>query len=275
MMGENRAKILTIRWPLLPLLWVVASSLSFGAGTTTRASAQVQHTLAPTGALRVALYTGTPTSLVSEHDLRGVGYELGREFARRLGVPFQPLVYPRNADVLDAIKAGRADVAFTNATVERAKDMDFTAPYLIIELGYLVREGGPVVKLTDVDRPGVRVGVSANSTSDTLLTRRLKFARVVRADTVAMGIRMLATRTIDVYATNKATLFGMARKVRGAKVLDGSWGQERHALGLPKGRERGLPFAQAFIADATATGFVQAAVKKADVQGAVVANSSH
>lgn len=262
-----------ISW--LPLLWVLASALSSGADTTSYVSAELRHTLAPTGALRVALYTGTPTSLVGEHDRRGIGYELGRKLARRLGVPFQPLVFPKNADVLDAIKTGRADVAFTNATAERAQDMDFTAPYLIIELGYLARDGGPVAELADVDRPGVRVGVTANSTSNALLKRTLKYAQVVRADTVAIGIRMLAAGTIDVYATNKATLFEMAGKLHSARVLDGSWGAERHALGLPKGRELGLPFVRAFIADAVATGFVKAAMNRAGLQGAVVAASSH
>lgn len=235
------------------------------------ASAEVRQALAPAGPLRVALYTGTPTSLLTATDLRGVGYELGKELARRLGVPFQPMVFDKNADVLDAVASGRADVAFTNASAERAKQMDFTQPYLIIELGYLARDEAPVATLADVDRAGVRVGVTAKSSSDAVLSRDLKNAQVVRAETVNDGVRMLAAGTLDLYATNKATLYEMADKLSGARLLAGSWGVERHALAIPPGREKGLPYVRAFVADAMAAGLVQAAVSRAGLRGAAVA----
>jgi polar amino acid transport system substrate-binding protein len=233
----------------------------------------IQQVLAPTGALRVALYTGTPTSVLSATDLRGVGYDLGKELARRLNVPFQPIVFSKNADVLEAVKEGRADVAFTNASPERAKDMDFTQPYLLIELGYLAREKGPVASLSDVDKPGVRVGVTAKSSSEAVLSRDLKNAQVVPAETVKIGIQMLSAGALDVYATNKATLFEMADQLPGSRVLEGTWGDERHALAIPKGRESGLPYVRSFITDAVASGLVKTAVDRAGLRGAVVASS--
>src|SRR5215475_10259070 len=71
-----------------------------------------RQVLAPTGKLRAALYPGRPTSILDpkEAEPRGVGYELGRELAGRLGVPYEPIVYPKNADVQAAMKAGNADV---------------------------------------------------------------------------------------------------------------------------------------------------------------------
>jgi len=262
------------RSALALVLLILYTALSGCASTASLPTPEIQHILAPTGSLRVALYTGTPTSLLSATDLRGVGYDLGRELARRLGVPFQPLVYPRNADVLDAMQAGRADVAFTNASAERAQGMDFTAPYLIIELGFLVTAKAPVTALADVDQPGVRVGVTAKSSSDTTLSRELKNALVIRAESVAAGVQMLSAGTLDVYATNKATLFEMADQLPGSRVLDGNWGLERHALATPKGRARALPYARAFIADAVATGRVQAAVTRSALRGAIVAGWS-
>ncbi len=182
-------------------------------------------------------------------------------------------MFGKNADVLEAVKAGRADVAFTNASAERAKDMDFTQPYLVIELGYLAREKALVTALTNVDRPGVRVGVTARSSSQAVLSRDLKNAQIVPAETVAIGIQMLSAGTLDFYATNKATLFEMSDKLPGSQVLDGSWGYERHALAIPKGRDRGLPYVRAFIADAVASGLVKASVDRAGLRGAVVSSS--
>jgi polar amino acid transport system substrate-binding protein len=260
---------------LLASLLVVTGTALVGRATSAgQATPEIRHILAPTGVLRVALYTGAPTSVLSATDLRGVGYDLGKELARRLGVPYQPIIFPKNADVLDSMKGGSADVAFTNASAERARGLDFTQPYLLIELGYLVAGGSAVAAPGDVDRPGVRIGVTAKSTSDSTLTHDLMNAQVIRAETVTAGIRMLKDGKIDVYATNKATLFEMADQLPGSHVLEGSWGLERHALALPKGRGKGLPFARAFIADAAAKGLVSAVAARAGIRGATVVGRS-
>jgi len=262
----------------LLLLILVTALLPFTGAAQTKATEmrptiEIQQVLAPTGSLRVALYTGTPTSVLTSTDLRGVGYDLGKELARRLNVPFEPIIFTKNADVLDAVKTGRADVAFTNASAERAKDMDFTQPYLLIELGYLARENAPVEGLADVDRPGVRVGVTAKSSSEGVLSHDLKNAQVVPVETVKVGVQMLSAGTLDLYATNKATLFEMMDQLPGSRVFEGQWGDERHALAIPKGRDSGLPYARAFIADAIASGLVKSAVDRSGLRGAVVASS--
>ena len=264
-----------VRWSIAALATLSGLALTACVRMPVRPDHEVVQTLAPTGALRVALYTGTPTSLLSTSDLRGIGYELGKELAGRLGVAFEPMVFSKNADVLDAVTTGHADVAFTNASAERAKQMSFTEPYLVIELGYLARAGAPVRSLRDVDQAGVRVGVTAKSSSDAILSHDLKSAQVVRAESVSSGVRLMATGAIDLYATNKATLFEMAGQLSGARVLEGNWGHEQHALGIPLGRERGLPYLRAFIADATASGLVRGAVARAGLQGSALAGFAH
>ena len=253
------------------LFLIFGFTLTGCMGVPPHVNSDVQHTLAPTGALRVALYTGTPTSMLSATDQRGVGYDLGKELARRLGVAFQPTVFPKNDDVLEAVRAGRADVAFTNASAERATGMDFTQPYLLIEMGFLASEKANVSVLKDVDQPGVRVGATAKSTSDVVLSRELKNAKVVKADSVSAGIELLSSGKADVYATNKAALFEMATKLPGSHVLDGNWGVEHHALAMPKGRELALPYAREFIANAVAEGLVKRAIEHAGLRGGIVA----
>jgi polar amino acid transport system substrate-binding protein len=259
---------MAIRFALAFLLLFISPGLTRVARADEVAATEARQVLAPTGVLRVALYPGTPTSVVSPTDLRGVGYELGKALALRLGVPFRPMIFAKNADVLDAIKTGRADAAFTNASAQRATDMDFTQPYLAIELGFLASAKSSIAASSGVDRPGVRLGVTANSSSDATLSHDLKQAQLVRVETVASGTQMLSAGTLDVYATNKATLFEMADKLPGARILDGSWGVERHALAVPKGRDRGLAFARAFVADVVASGLVKQAADRAGLRGA-------
>jgi polar amino acid transport system substrate-binding protein len=239
------------------------------------ADPEPRQILAPSGKLMVGLYPGTPTSILpaSAGEPRGVGYEVGKELARRLGVPYEPVVFGKNAEVLDAVKSGKVDAIFTNASAARAKEMDFSSPVMEIELGYLVSQSSPVAALADIDVKGRRIGVTANSSSDATLSRDLKAAEVVRATTIAVAIQMLSRGEIDAFATNKATLFEMAEKLSGSKVLDGHWGVERFAIGIPKGRDQGLPFVRKFAEEVRAEGLVKAAIDRAGLRGALAADA--
>jgi polar amino acid transport system substrate-binding protein len=252
----------------------VAAALLLYAAAALAADADAQKILAPRGKLRAALYPGTPTSILDpkEKEPRGVGYELGKELARRLGVPYEPVVYPKNADVQAAMKAGNADVAFTNATPARQKEMDFGPPFLLIDLGYLVTAGSPIMSSADIDQKGRRIGVATGSTSESTLLRDLKNAEVVRAATNLNGAELLAAGQIDAFATNKATLFELADRVPGLKVLPDRWGEERHAIAIPKGREEGVPYIKAFTEDVIAQGLVKAAMDRAGLRGAKTAD---
>ncbi|NBW48237.1 MAG: ABC transporter substrate-binding protein, partial [Betaproteobacteria bacterium] len=114
----------------------------------------MRQVLAPTGTLRVGVYAGSPTSLVKATDGRpaGVAHDLGQALARDLGVPVQVVEFARLAQVLEALKAGQ---------------VDFTSPLVRLELGYLVPAGSRLLRIDEVDRPGVRVGVAQGSTSQT------------------------------------------------------------------------------------------------------------
>lgn len=234
----------------------------------------VRRVLAPSGKFRAGLYPGTPTSIIPQPggaDPRGVGHDLGRAFARHLGVPFEPVVYDRNEEVLAAVRSGAVDVCFTNATAERARVIDFTQPFMDVELGYLVHRTSPIKTISDIDSAGMRIGVTENSSSDGRLTREFKVARVVRARTLKDGVALLAQGHIEAYATNKAALFEMGDQLPGSRVLDGRWGVERYALGLPKGRDAGMPEARRFIDAVIQSGKVKEAIDRAGLRGAVVA----
>src|SRR6476660_1196888 len=96
---------------------IVAGALAWrGAGPASAADPEPRLILAPSGVLRAGLYPGTPTSILPDAGSgapRGVGYDLGKALARRLGVPYEPVVFAKNAEVLAAVKTGEVDVAFT------------------------------------------------------------------------------------------------------------------------------------------------------------------
>jgi len=242
------------------------------AGMHTAPAPEVRQALAPTGKLRVGVYPGSPFSMIRDSvsgETKGVTVEVGRALAMRLGVPYEAVEYQRIAEVLEAMKSGKVDITIANATPARAQDLDWTPPLLLIELGYLVLSGSPVASLADVDRPGIRVGVTQGGTSNSTLARELKNAKVVPAPTLKSAIEMLSRRSIDAYATNKANLFEMSDRLPGSRVLDGQWGLERLSIAIPKGRDQGMAYVRKFVEDVKSEGLVARAAERAGLRGTV------
>lgn len=230
------------------------------------------NTLAPSGTLRVGVYAGSPTSLIRDPktgDAQGLTVDLGAEFARHLGVPFTLVEFPQIADILSALKTGDVDFTVTNASPERAKTVDFADAILEVELGYLARENAPIATAADVDRSGIRVGVTAGSASQATLSREFRQAVLVPAPTVTAAVAMLREAQLDAYATNKAVLFQMADQVPGSRVLDGRWGIESFAVAIPQGRREAWSALSRFVSDARSADIVIRAASRAGLRGIV------
>ena len=102
-------------------------------------------------------------------------------------------------------------MAFVAVYPKRAQDIDFTAPYVLIEGTYMVRNSSPLRSVDEVDRPGVRVAVGAKSAYDLYLTRTLKQAQIVRAPTSPGAIELFLKDNLEVVANVKQPLVEYAR----------------------------------------------------------------
>ena len=257
---------------VLVVLAIVAGAFNAQVSTVEQPTQAAREVVAPAGRLRIGVYPGSPTSMIrgqGSGDEKGLTVDLGREFARRLAIPAELVEFPQIADVLEAMKRGRVDFTVTNATPARAKDMDFSGPLAGVELGYLVPPRSPLSTLADVDRPGIRVGVTAGSSSQTTLSQQFAHASVVPAPTLQAALAMLSAGQIDAYATNKAILFQMSDQSPGSRVLDGRWGVELFAVAIPKGRGAALESVQMFVAAAKSDGLVERAAARAGMRGIV------
>jgi polar amino acid transport system substrate-binding protein len=226
--------------------------------------------LAPTGALRVALYRGSPSSLVvgKNGERAGVTFELGQLAAQPLGVPVQFVEYARAAEVFDAVKAGKADLTFTNASEARMREADFTPALVRVESGYLVSAASGITDIARIDQPGVSIGVSAGGSSHATLTRELKQSRVLALPSLDVAQRMLKSGELQGFASNKAILYELGDQVPGSKVLAGRWSFENIALAIPKGRPpAALEWTRAFAASLKGSPELQAMVERAGLRG--------
>lgn len=235
------------------------------------ATPEARAALAPGGVLRVGVYPGSPTSLVNGRDGRpaGLTHDLGHELARWLGVRVELVEYRRIAQVIEAMKAGEVDFTVTNASEARAREVDFTLPLLGLELGYLVPAGSRIASLADIDRPGVRVGVTQGSTSQGLLTAAYRHAQLVPVPALAAAQEQLRQGRLDAFATNKGILYELAEQLPGARVLDGRWGVEQLAIAIPKGRQAGMAYLSRFALTVRREGLLQAASERAGLRGVI------
>lgn len=235
-------------------------------------SAEARAALAPSGKLLVAVYPGSPTSLVERvplSQMRGVTVDLGRALSERLGVPMQVVVFPRQQEAFGAVQRGDADFMVTNATAERQKLVDFAPPLVDLELGVLVPQGSRVATVEGMDAAGVTVGVSQGSSSERTLGARFKHANLRTFPSLDAAAAALRSGEIDAFATNKGILFELADKVPGARVLDGRWGAEHLAPAIPQGRPAGLAYLRRFTEEVRSNGELARASERAGLRGTV------
>jgi polar amino acid transport system substrate-binding protein len=256
--------------------FIITLAATMLAATTSGAFAQdAKEVLAPKGKLRVGVYYGSPTSMVRDPktgEIHGLSYDLGHELAKRFNVPFEQVTYQRISDVLEGMKAGDVDFTVSNSTPARAEFVAFSQNLLTIELGYLVAENSPVKTVDDVQKPGLKIGVTKNSTSQGTIPKLLPNAIVVPAENYKRGIDMLEHGEIDTYATNKPTLFEMSDLMPGSRILDGRWGEEHLGIAIPKEHTAGLDYIKNFVADVQASGLVGRLADQAGLRGAVKAH---
>jgi polar amino acid transport system substrate-binding protein len=229
--------------------------------------------IAPTGTLRAVINYGNPVLATRGADGQpaGVSVDLAREAARRLGVPVQFITVDSARLSVDALRDRKADLGFVAIDPVRGADVDYTPPYVIIEGAYLVRQGSPLQRNEEVDRPGVRVAAGRGSAYDLYLTRELKAATLVRTPTSGVVVDEFLRNNLDVAAGVRQQLGADARRVGGVRLLPGRFQVIEQAMGVPKGRTAAQAWLTQFVEEMKASGFVAGALRRHGIDGAGVA----
>jgi polar amino acid transport system substrate-binding protein len=233
-----------------------------------------QAGIAPTGKLRAGINLGNgviATRDPASGQARGIAVNVARELGRRLGVPVEYIVFEQARNAVDAMQAGAIDVVFVAIEPVRAAVIDFTAPYAEIAGSYAVPPGSKIRTLDEVDRPGVRISVVARSNYDLFLTRTLKNAQLVRAETTQGSADEFVNGRVDALAGVKQRVDEAAARMPGARVLDGRFMSIRQAIGMSKNRPAGLAYLKEFVEDIKASGLVGREIQAEGLKDATVA----
>ena len=228
---------------------------------------------APTGRLRAAINQGN-TVLAQKGrngEALGITVDLARELARRLGLPIELVTFDAAGKVFEALKRGVWDIAFLAVEPVRAAEIDFTAPYVLIEGTYMVPKGSTLQKIEDVDKAGVRIAVATGSAYDLYLSRTIKNASLLRAPTGPEAMAMFMRDGLEACGGVKQPLVEFAAKNPGVRVMDGRFMAIQQAMGMPKGRAKAHEYLKGFVEEMKANGFCAEALKRSNQPDAVVA----
>lgn len=235
--------------------------------------------LTPTGKLRASINLGNPILANKRSETGepfGVSVDLACAFAKRLDVELDLVVFDTAGKSVQAVSEERADFGFFAIDPLRGETIAFTAPYVLIEGFYLVRESSPVRTNQDVDQPHIRVAVGQGSAYDLFLTRELKAAQINRAPTSPAVVQAFLEQGLEVAAGVKQQLEADAQKTAGLRLLDERFMVIRQAMGTPKSRGAAAAAALSeFVEEMKASGFVADALQRHGIAGATVAPAKY
>jgi polar amino acid transport system substrate-binding protein len=254
-----------------------AALLPLAACGTAPAPREIVQAFAPTGRLRASINLGNPILARREPgsvDPRGVSVDLARSLAERLGVPLELIVVEAAAKSVEVVKSGQGDIGFFAVDPLRSDGIRFSAPYIQIEGAYLVKRDSPLTDNAQVDRSGVKVMVGRGSAYDLYLSRELKAAQILRAPTSPAVVDAFLAQGADVAAGVKQQLEADAARLTGLRLLPGRFMVIEQAMGVQANRgEAAQAYLRAFVEEAKASGFVADALKRHNIQGAIVATA--
>jgi polar amino acid transport system substrate-binding protein len=244
---------------------------SEGTGSDGTVPPGVIEELVPDGTLRAGINTRNEllVSSVSEDGVpQGVAPDVAAELARQLRVPVRWVLYDSPAALADAADGQAWDIALLGAEPARAVSIAFTPAYAEIPATYLVRADSALRSVSDVDRPGVRISVAARSAYDLWLTRNIRHAELVHADTPAAALDVFAAGGgVDALAGLTARLTRDLARMKNARLLDGAFTSVQQAVGIPRSRDRATGFLSGLVSSLVSAGFVARSIARHQVTG--------
>ena len=255
--------------PVIALALSLAACASMPPGPASATKAE----LAPTGTLRVAVFTGNPVLGSRDRasgEVTGTTVTMGRALAARADVPARIIEYTAIAKLVEDAKTGEWDIAVFAFDPARRSVVDFAPPHIVVDLTFLVAPGSTIGSVAEADRAGVNIAAARGAATTLYLQREFKRAQVVQAENEPAAFNLLKEGKAQVYAQNRYMLLGLADSLPGARVLEDRFSAAEMSIALPKG-PAALAYVSAFVEQSKKSGTVQRAIETAKLRGVRVA----
>jgi polar amino acid transport system substrate-binding protein len=263
--------------PLAPFI-LLFLTVGIGIALVVAAKAQspspaAKTEMAPTGKLRVAFPVNALTAPknAATGELGGLTADLGRELARLLGVPYEPVEFATPGKFIEVAGSDVWDITLLSPDPARTKVADWTTPVFELDYTYLVPPNSKLTTSAEVDRAGVRVGAVRGDSQQLVVTRILKSGEVVRFEGWPATMEALKEGKVDAVAGNRVTLPTNAKELPGSRILDDRFAKQELVLFVPKGRPAALAYVQDFVKQSIASGLAQKIIDRSGRPGLNVA----
>lgn len=234
----------------------------------------VRRQLAPSGTLRAGINLSNfllVSGKAPNGEPIGVAPDMAKEIARRLGVGVSYVTFPQPGPLADKADTDTWDIALIGAEPQRAEKIAFSSAYVEIRSTYMVPPGSTIAAIGDVDKPGVRISVTARTAYGLWLERNIKHATLVLSETIADSFARFRDDKLDVLAGLEPRLITDVAAMPGARILDGQFSAVQQAVGTSRKNPEAAAWLQAFVSDVKASGFVQSLITKHGIRGLSVA----
>jgi polar amino acid transport system substrate-binding protein len=134
-----------------------------------------------------------------------------------------------------------------------------------------VPAGSPLQTVEEVDRPGIRIAVTARTAYELWLSRHIRHAELVRSESLDAALEQFAAEKLDALAGLKPRLLKDVQNLPGARILDGQFSAVQQAIGTLRPRKAGVAFLRDSVEEAQASGLVASLIERHRIQGLSVA----
>jgi polar amino acid transport system substrate-binding protein len=235
---------------------------------------EIKAQLAPHGVLRAGINMSNfllVTGRTASGDPQGVSPSMAATIAERLGVPVKYVPFPKPGELADQAGNDVWYICLIGAEPARAEKIAFTAAYAEIEATYMVPPGSPLKTIADVDKPGIRIAVSARSAYDLWLERNIHQATLVRSNGLGAAFDDFAGQKLEALAGLRPGLLGDLEKMPGATILSGQFTAVQQAVGTAKANAAAAEWLRTVVEEAKASGLVAKFIEQHKVKGLSVA----
>lgn len=225
-------------------------------------SKRLRDALAPTGTLRAGLNLSN-FLLVSGQNAdgtpAGVSPDLARHIAAALEVPCEFVLFETPGQLADAVADDVWDICNIAHEPDRARQIDFSQPYVLIDANFLVRTESAFTSNEEIDQKDVKIIAFYRSAYDLWLRDNLQHASLVAADSIQHSHDMFLRGEADVLASLKPRL-KMELDTDRHRMIAPRFTAIKQAVGIKKTDPAVLQFLNDLIKDAIQNGFIEASL---------------
>lgn len=189
----------------------------------------------------------------AENQPSGYDVDVAQMIADALGVELK-IVEVTGANRIPMLQTGKVDIVVANmtASLERAKAVDFTIPYLRTGIKLLVQDGSDIESIADLG--GRKVAVGRGGTGEILVKERAPDAELVYVDAFTNAVLLLQQGRVDATVEDGTLVDFVAGQNDGLTALPQFYTSDPIGLGVPKGESELLRWLDMFVSQFISSG---------------------